>query len=249
MAAKRPFAVFDIDGTLIRWQLYHAVADAMVKRSIIDPEPYAAVLAARGNWKNRRSDNSFSDYEQSLINLIEKAIIGLDYEVFTQVCKDVVSKYEDQVYTFTRDLIKQLKADNYWIFAISASPVELVGLVASHYDFDAYSGSTFKVVNGKLDGRETLLLGEAKSQRLSQLIKQHNAGFKHSIAVGDTEGDIALLSRADTAIAFNPSKNLFDYAVNQGWKVVVERKNVVYQLQYDHGQYILATTKQPTTAV
>ena len=35
---SRPFAVFDIDGTLIRWQLYHAVADDMAKQNIINPQ-------------------------------------------------------------------------------------------------------------------------------------------------------------------------------------------------------------------
>ena len=242
--AKRPYAVFDIDGTLIRWQLYHAVADAMVKRSIIDPKPYREVLAARDDWKTRQANNSFNEYEKSLIKLIENAIIGLDYEIFRQVCADVVKKYENQVYTFTRDLIAKLKNNNYLIFAISASPVELVSLVAGRYDFDDYGASTFKVNNGKLDGRESLLLGEAKSHRLSQLIARHNADTNNSLAVGDTEGDIALLSRVDTPIAFNPSKELFDHAKTQGWTVVVERKNVVYQLNYtNHGQYILVPTE------
>ena len=48
---QRPFAVFDIDGTLIRWQLYHALADEMVRRSMIDPEQFEAVRESRaGFW-------------------------------------------------------------------------------------------------------------------------------------------------------------------------------------------------------
>ena len=34
------FAVFDIDGTLIRWQLYHAIADELAKSGHIDAETY-----------------------------------------------------------------------------------------------------------------------------------------------------------------------------------------------------------------
>ena len=30
----RPFAVFDIDGTIIRWQLYHALADELASLRI-----------------------------------------------------------------------------------------------------------------------------------------------------------------------------------------------------------------------
>ncbi len=31
---SQPFAVFDIDGTIIRWQLYHALADELAKENI-----------------------------------------------------------------------------------------------------------------------------------------------------------------------------------------------------------------------
>ena len=53
MTAGRSFAVFDIDGTLIRWQLYHAVADALVKLGHVEPGAYEEIKVARMNWKTR----------------------------------------------------------------------------------------------------------------------------------------------------------------------------------------------------
>ena len=38
MTKGRPFAVFDIDGTLIRWQLYHSIADTLARLGHIEPK-------------------------------------------------------------------------------------------------------------------------------------------------------------------------------------------------------------------
>jgi len=238
----RPFAVFDIDGTLIRWQLYHAVADDMAKQNIIDPKKYLAVLQARNNWQSRQSSDSFSQYEQSLINLINSSIVGLDYFIFQQICQNIVNRFQDQVYTFTRDLIANLKAQGYLIFAISASPQELVSLVADHYNFDDFGASSYEVIDNRLSGEENLLFGTAKTVYLKKLITKHHATMSGSIGVGDTLGDLQMLNTVERAIAFNPSKELYDQALNNNWEITLERKNVVYRLISKDGQYILAST-------
>jgi HAD superfamily hydrolase (TIGR01490 family) len=240
----QPFAVFDIDGTLVRWQLYHAVADELAKLNIINSKKYQTVLKARENWKRRLSINSFTEYEQSLIQLISQAVPGIDYSIFQQICTDVVRRYQDQVYTFTRDLIGSLKTQNYLIFAISASPSELVSLVAAYYGFDSYRASTYEVSNNKLTDKETILYGDTKTEHLKQLIASSGATMSGSIAVGDTLGDLGMLRLVERAIAFNPSKELYVQAIAKNWEIVIERKNVVYRLINNNGKYILAPTGQ-----
>ena len=242
---QRPYAVFDIDGTLIRWQLYHALADRLVKHGSIDAIAYQEVLRARRNWKNRSGTNSFDEYETAMIELVGRSLKGMDYALFNESCIEVFKRYQDQVYTFTRDLINELRLQNYLIFALSGSPTEVVSLVSNYYNFDDYAGSTYNVQDGYLDGKVKPLLGPAKLKQLIKLIKKHNASTKSSIAVGDTASDIDMLELAERAIAFNPAQNLFKKALSSGWEVVVERKNVVYQLNYKYGSYVLAT---PTTS-
>jgi len=50
------------------------------------------------------------------------------------------------------------------------------------------------------------------------------------VAVGDTEGDIGLLESVTQPICFNPNQALYTHAKRQGWKVVIERKDVIYHL-------------------
>ena len=63
-----------------------------------------------------------------------------------------------------------------------------------------------------------------------------------SIAIGNGASDISMLELVETPIAFNPEKKLFDYAKDRGWKIVVERKNVIYELETRSGKYQLVKT-------
>ena len=54
--------------------------------------------------------------------------------------------------------------------------------------------------------------------------------WKNSAAVGDTETDISILQIVGKPIAFNPNHQLAKVAKARGWRIVVERKDVVYEL-------------------
>jgi len=54
--------------------------------------------------------------------------------------------------------------------------------------------------------------------------------LKGSVGVGDTESDIAFLKMVEKPICFNPNQKLYQYAKRAGWKIVVERKDVIYHL-------------------
>jgi len=238
---SRPFAAFDIDGTLIRWQLYHAIGDGMAKQGIIPASEFARVRKARMNWKRRSGEDSFRDYETALIKVFDAALEDLAVDDLKQIVGRVFDEYKDQVYMYTRDLIEALRAKNYLLFAVSGSPTLIVELLAQFYGFDASAGTDYPAVDGRFTGEKLLSLGH-KDELLRGLVEQHGATFSDSIAVGDSEGDIGMLALVEQPIAFNPSKGLFAHAQAQHWRVVLERKNMIYQLEPQNGSYILAQT-------
>lgn len=238
----KPFAVFDIDGTLLRWQLYHATVDALVKAGKIDPEKFASARAARMVWKNRVSDNSFNDYQNTIVKVYDEAVTNISYDDYLAAVGRVFDEYKGQTYTFTRDLIKQLKAEGYILFAISASQVEAVELLARHYGFDDWAASHYELKNSKFTGRKRILSGNQKPLELDKLIKKHAVTLSGSVGVGDSDSDIEMLDRVEQPIAFNPNKKLFQYAKDKQWQIVVERKNMVYKMESGNGGYVLAET-------
>lgn len=236
---ERPFAVFDIDGTIIRWQLYHAIGDQLAKQGVIDSADFQRVKTARMSWKRRSGEASFRDYEAELVKVFDKAISDLPVAVFDAAVSSVFDEYKEQVYTYTRDLVSQLKVKNYWLFAISGSPAVIVEKLANYYGFDDFAATNYPTENGRFLGTKDVSLGK-KAVLLEALIAKHGASSAKSFGVGDSESDIDMLSAVEEPIAFNPTKLLFEHAEASGWKVVVERKNMVYELRSQDGTYRLA---------
>ena len=237
---KRPFAVFDIDGTLIRWQLYHALADELAREGHLDAEPYRTVKATRMTWKKRATDSSFRLYEEALVKLVDDSIQGIKVNDLNAACRRVIDEYKDQVYTYTRDLIEQLRGKNYLLFTISASQQQIVSLIAEHYGFDDSAGTVYATRDGVFTGEKDLLLRDRKPEKLRELVAKHGGVWQCSVGVGDSEGDIPMLSVVEQPVAFNPTRALFDHAKANDWQIVVERKNVIYTLESRDGSYLLA---------
>jgi HAD superfamily hydrolase (TIGR01490 family) len=237
---SRPFAAFDIDGTIIRWQLYHAIADDMVKAGLISRSDFQHVHDIRMQWKNRDQGTSFDDYEGALVKLIQRTIPTMSVEDLEAACQRVLDEYKDQVYTYTRDLIQELRTKNYLLFAISGSQKEIVGLIASYYGFDDFGGTVYETNAGRFTGKSDPLRSTRKPEFLKELVAKHDASWQGSIAVGDSESDIPMLSIVEQPIAFNPSKALFAHAKDHRWNIVVERKNMIYQLEPHDESYLLA---------
>ncbi|MBI2592164.1 HAD family phosphatase [Candidatus Saccharibacteria bacterium] len=237
----KPFAAFDIDGTLVRWQLYHAIADALAKRGLIDIKTYQSIRDARMRWKRRTHGEAFSSYQKELVVAYEKLLLNLSFKQFSAAVLSVFDEYKDQVYTYTRQLIKDLKKKGYLLFAISGSQVEIVSKIAKYYGFDEHVGTVYTHEGDRFTGAMSLHLG-GKHLVLQELIDKHHAAMAGSIAVGDATSDISMLEMVELPIAFNPEKKLFDHASAKGWRIVIERKNMVYELEKQDGRYILVKT-------
>lgn len=227
--SQRPFAVFDIDGTLIRWQLYHAVVHKLGKAGQLSPGDFEAINAARMEWKNRRTNEGFHAYEEELVSRFKAALPHIDTAVYDTIAQEVFDEFKDQTFTYTRDLVQELKGKGYLLFAISGSPQEAIEKLALHHGFDDTIAATFTRENGHFTGEYTTPIFDKKAA-LNALVERHNATFKGSYAVGDSASDVAMLEMVEHPIAFSPDQKLYDIAQEKHWPIIVERKNVVYTL-------------------
>lgn len=238
-ALVRRFAVFDIDGTLIRWQLYHVIVDRLAKEGQLGDDALERLHEARMRWKKREHSNAFSEYESQLVAIFEDSLAQVSPKQFDALIQGVIEEYKEQVYVFTRDLIKQLKQQGYVLLAISGSHHELVGEIAKFYGFNDWIGTTYERSGSRYSG-QAFVASHHKKKLLQSLIKKHRLTTEGSYAIGDSKSDAPMLELVEQPIAFNPDKNLFQIAHQQHWDIVVERKNMIYQLEYNNGHYVLA---------
>jgi HAD superfamily hydrolase (TIGR01490 family) len=234
----KKFAVFDIDGTLIRWQLYHAIVDKLAKRDMLGENAHKKLHDARMVWKRRENSKAFRQYEIELISIYESVLTTIQPSLFDEIVEEVAREYTDQTYVFTRELANKLNQKGYFLLAISGSHNELIAHVAKRYNFDDWIGTTYERSNGKFNGsKHTPSLN--KQAELETFVSKHNLTFKDSYAIGDSINDTTVLKMVDNPIAFNPDQELFNQAQKHHWPIVIERKNVIYQLHYKDGHYTL----------
>ncbi|MCA9332647.1 HAD family phosphatase, partial [Candidatus Saccharibacteria bacterium] len=219
------FAVFDIDGTLIRWQLYHAVVDRLAKKQLLGKNSKQLLNEARMHWKRREHPEAFKKYEVELINIYETALGQLTTDQFDKAVSEIANEYRFQTYAFTKDFAKSLKNKGYVLIAISGSHQELVNDVARQHGFDICVGTQYERKNGHFTGKKTVG-SHGKLSTLKGIIAEHSLVNEASYGIGDSESDSEMLASVENPIAFNPDSKLYEIAKNSGWPIIVERKNV-----------------------
>lgn len=237
---QRPFAVFDIDGTLIRWQLYHAIVETLTRQGKIPTAVAARIDEARAAWKNRGAgQDGFGVYEEILVKGYHEALKTLQPADIDEAIAVTFEKHHDQTYSYTCKLIASLKEKGYLIFAISGSHQEIVTRLGAHYGFDDTIGARYHVIAGKFTGTRTTPVVTGKGPLLKELVAKHGATWEKSLAIGDSRSDGAMLELVEQPVAFNPDQKLYTLAEEHGWPIVIERKNMAYRLEMQDGQYLL----------
>jgi HAD superfamily hydrolase (TIGR01490 family) len=226
---KSKLAVFDIDGTIFRWTFIAELMQALTKKGIFSKSVIQQTEKVYFDWKDRRG--SWDDYITTVVNVTNSALGGVSEKEVDNVIKEIVFNKKDNLYVFTRDLIKKLKEKNYYLLAISASPEKIIAEFTNILGFDKFYGTVYEIKNGKYTGNELNEIFLNKHKTLKVFLKENpQVTLKGSIGVGDSQSDISFLEMVDNPIAFNPEKTLAQYAKRRMWKIVVERKNVIYNI-------------------
>ncbi len=224
-------AFFDIDGTVFRSSLLVELVNSLIKAEIFPKEAQDEIEDSYEAWRNR--EGVYEDYIQAVISVYLKHIKGVYYGDLADIGRQVVAVQSRRVYRYTRDLIKKLKAEDYYLVAISQSPKTVLDEFCFQYGFDKVYGRLYEI--GPQDRFTGVVADEhliTNKANILNRVFEHNPNLARdgSVAVGDTDGDIPLLESVTHPICFNPNQKLYMHAKRNKWEVVVERKDVIYHL-------------------
>lgn len=238
---NRRLAVFDIDGTLFRWQLYYAIVLKLRENNFFTDEASKQIDESFRAWESRKK--SFADFEKIAISALTDHLPRLSTADFNRVVSEVMANSSHKTYAYTRNLARQLKEEGYYLLAVSGSQQEIAEPFVRQYGFDDCIGWLYEQKDGYFTGKVIRNTVHDKAALIKEYAEQHDISLKDSLAIGDSKGDIAMLKLVDQPIAFNPSEELLQEALRHGWKIVVERKNIAYSLIRDNdGNTVLETT-------
>ena len=228
--AKRKVAVFDIDGTVFRSSLLIELTEELIARDEFKPGIRRLYAKAHKDWLDRKG--SYDKYIGAVVVAFDTKIRGVPEDKLLLAVENVIAVHQHRVYRYTRDLIKDLKRKGYFMLAISHSPKYVVDGFCKKMGFDKVYGRILELdKNKKFTGKMFYTdIIDDKSKILKRAVERNNLTMKGSVGVGDTESDIPILRLVETPICFNPNKKLYNVAKRNHWQVVVERKNVVYDI-------------------
>lgn len=231
-------AFFDIDGTLYRDSLMIEHFRKLIKYEIIARSQWSGHLQTTyNNWDKRQGN--YDDYLFEISDTYVQAITGIKECDIAFACNQVIMLKADRVYKYTRSRIKWHKEQGHKVIFISGSPDFLVSKMAEKYDVDDNIGSGYIMKDGIFTGKVTPMWDSAsKNKAMNNFIKKYDIDMDKSYAYGDTNGDITMLTQVGNPIAINPTKELLSKINNnkelaKKTKIIVERKDVIYQLTSD----------------
>jgi HAD superfamily hydrolase (TIGR01490 family) len=226
--ARRKVAIFDIDGTIFRSSLLIELVEGLIEAGHFPKRALSEYRMLKEKWLDRRGD--YENYIDAVVTTYLKYLKGLYYGDLADVAKNVVEKHQGRVYRFTRDLIKELTEENYYLLAISQSPKTILDLFCKKMGFHKVYGRVYEL------GPEDRFTGAIvdvhlianKANIVRRAVEKEHLTLRGSVGVGDTEGDIAFLELVSKPICFNPNKKLYRWGRRNEAKIVVERKDVIY---------------------
>lgn len=232
-------AFFDIDGTLYREGLIAEVFKKLVKYEIIPSDRwYKEVKPEYEKWDKRQGN--YDNYLLKMADIYIEAIKGLHKSQIEFIARNVVSQKGDRVYTFTRDRIKWHKERGHKVITVSGSPVELVREMAIKHGFDDYKGAIYLMDKDEIYTGEVLPMWDSGSKRkaINELIGKYNIDISQSYAYGDTAGDFSMMQMVKYPVCVNPTREILkkvlnDEEIKKRVQIIVERKDVVYNLNAD----------------
>lgn len=240
--SQKKFAAFDIDGTLYRSGLYREVVFELLRMKIL-PEEFVTELNDKMRiWRHRLHGSAFEEFELFLTSYLDEHLPKLKVADYETAVERVLAAKGDDVYAYTRDLARDLRSQGYFLIAISGSQQELVEPFAKKNNFDAWIGQHWERDGDHFTGNITKT-HTGKDKILKALIEEHDLTLDGSYAVGDSNGDVGMLEMVDHPITFNPTHELLEKALARKWRVVIERKNVIYELGNNDDTYVLAKTR------
>jgi len=230
MTDKQRVAIFDVDGTIFRSSLLIEVVNRLIEKEVFPRSTRRVYEREYERWLNREGD--YDEYINAVVQAFVKHLKGVHYSALADAAEEIVDEQWKRTYRYTRDLLKDLKRRGYFLLAVSHSPKTVLDKFCPRLGFDKTYGMLYELgpqecFTGNII-EEHLILNKASIVR--RAVEKENLTLQHSIGVGDTETDIPFLEMVAKPICFNPNSKLYRYAKRMKWDVVVERKDVVYEL-------------------
>jgi len=232
-------AFFDIDGTFYRQALIVEMFKKMVTHELIDPSRWTdEVKPYFMAWDRREGD--YDDYLDRMVEIFKEISVGLSSEHIELIADRVVEQKGERVNKYARERLLWHKSQGHKVIAISGSPDALVNKMCEKHGFDDWRATIYHTDEKGIYTGEITPMWDSRSKKkaMEELAVIYDLDLMECYSYGDTNGDMTMFMLTGHPTAINPTREVLnrvkeDTELKKNMKIIVERKDVTYDIDID----------------
>lgn len=211
-------ALFDLDNTLLSGDSDYEWGNFLVNKKLVDADDYAAA-----------NERFYEQYKQGELNIFEFSAFS-----FKPLAERTMEELSILHQEFMHEVIEPLMGDKaknlvdyhrkkgHTLMVITATNRFITEPIVKAFGIEHILATEPKIVNQRytIEVEGTPCFQEGKVVRLEAWLKENNASLEGSYFYSDSQNDLPLLEKVETAIAVDPDEKLEAIAKQKGWKIL-----------------------------
>jgi HAD superfamily hydrolase (TIGR01490 family) len=213
-------AFFDVDNTLMRGASIYYFARGLAARKMFGPMDLARMAWGQACYRMRGAENA--DHIDAAREAALTFVAGHRVDDIVSLCEEIYDDtMADRIWEGTRELAQRHLEAGQRVWLVTASPVELAGIIASRLGLTGALGTVAESIDGVYTGRLVggLLHGEAKAAAVEALAAREGLDLARCSAYSDSANDLPMLRLVGHPTVVNPDAELRAEARANQWPV------------------------------
>jgi HAD superfamily hydrolase (TIGR01490 family) len=213
-------AFFDVDNTLMRGASIYYFARGLAARKMFGPMDLARMAWGQACYRMRGAENA--DHIDAAREAALAFVAGHRVDDIVSLCEEIYDDtMADRIWEGTRELAQRHLEAGQRVWLVTASPVELAGIIASRLGLTGALGTVAESIDGVYTGRLVggLLHGEAKAAAVEALAAREGLDLARCSAYSDSANDLPMLRLVGHPTVVNPDAELRAEARANHWPV------------------------------
>lgn len=209
-------AFFDLDKTIYNTHSFFQILNYFVDSKITSLEAKTKIYEIAKAYK--QGSVSYSMAANEMLKIWATDLKGKNVKTIENLTTKFFQTNRNNFYTYWERILPAL-LNNYEVYLVTTNTQFTAKAVTALFNLTGAISTVFEESSGVFTGNITQNLAMGKSL-VTNIIKNYpNA---KTIAFGDSENDIEMLSLVNTAFCFNPDDKLKEKALNNKWLIIDE---------------------------
>ena len=213
-------AFFDVDNTLMRGASIYHFARGLAARKMFGPRDLARMTWGQLYFRLRGAENSdhIDAAKQAALAFVAGHKVADIVRLGEEIYDDSMA---DRIWAGARELTQRHLRAGQRVWLVTATPVELAGIVSRRLGLTGALGTVAETADGVYTGRLVggLLHGESKAAAVQALAQREGLDLARCSAYSDSLNDMPMLALVGYPNAVNPDTGLRAEARGRGWPV------------------------------